>query len=305
MTRMLVTGAGGLLGSDVVRAARGRGYDVVAAGRAQLDVTHEEAVRAVVLDRGWAPGRTGDRFTDVVHCAAYTAVDGAEEEPEEAMRANRDGTRHVADAAAEAGARFVYVSTDYVFDGRAKAPYLPDAEPAPLSVYGRTKLEGERAALASQRGALVVRTSWLYGSGGGNFVTSMLRLARERKEAGTKEVLRVVDDQVGRPSWSRNVANGLLDLLERRVRGVWHVADAGEATWRELAREALRLVGVDVEVAAVSTEDWGAPAPRPAYSVLDLAATEALLGRPAMDWRRALRTFLTEAGESQLGAIDP
>ena len=288
---MLVTGAAGLLGSEVVRAARARGYEVLVADRSVLDVTDEGAVRAV-MGRGSDGG-----FSDVVHCAAYTAVDGAEDEPELAMRVNRDGTRFVAQAAAEAGARFVYVSTDYVFDGEATAPYLPEAPTAPRNAYGRTKLEGERAALASQVGALVVRTSWLYGEGGRNFVTTMLRVGSERVAAGATEPLRVVDDQRGRPSWSRNVAAGVLDLLERRVRGVWHMADGGTATWLELARETFRLAGVDVAVEGVSTEVWGAAAARPKYSVLDLGGTEALLGRAAMDWREALRDFLTEMGE--------
>lgn len=308
MTRMLVTGAAGLLGSEVVRAAGARGYEVLAADRSTLDVTDREAVRATLQDRG---GSTPP-FTDVVHCAAYTAVDRAEDEPELARRVNVDGTRHVAEAAADAGARFVSVSTDYVFDGRARTPYAPDAPVSPLSVYGRTKLEGERVTLASQPGALVIRTSWLYGAGGRNFVSAMLERGRERAATGGagrsgaagragvaagREPLRVVDDQRGRPTWARNTAQGLLDLLERRVRGVWHVADGGEASWLELAREAFRLCGVPTTLGAVSTEAWGAPAPRPRYSVLDVAGTEAILGRPRMDWREALRGYLTEVGE--------
>ncbi|MEX0837557.1 MAG: dTDP-4-dehydrorhamnose reductase [Gemmatimonadota bacterium] len=294
MTHMLVTGAAGLLGSEVVGAAEHRGYEVLAAGRDDLDVTDRDAVWDLLLGGRGArtDGQPAPRFTDVVHCAAYTAVDGAEKEPAFAMRVNRDGTRHVAEAAAEAGARFVCVSTDYVFDGEARAPYAPDAPVAPLSVYGRTKLEGERVALASQPGALVVRTSWLYGAGGRNFVSAMLERGREQSEP-----LRVVNDQRGRPSWARNTAEGLLDLLERRARGVWHVADGGDATWLELARQAFRMCGVPTPLEPVSTEAWGAPAPRPRYSVLDVAGTEALLGRPQMDWHEALRRYLTEVGE--------
>jgi dTDP-4-dehydrorhamnose reductase len=303
---MLVTGAAGLLGSEVVRAAEARGYAVLAAGRGDLDVTDREAVREMLLGAGEAgAGDAGSTngappgFTDVVHCAAYTAVDHAEEEPELAARVNVDGTRHVAEAAAGAGARFVSVSTDYVFDGEARSPYAPDAPVAPLSVYGRTKLEGERVALASQPGALVIRTSWLYGAGGRNFVSAMVERGRERagSAGGQVEPLRVVDDQRGRPTWARNTAEGLLDLLERRARGVWHVADGGEATWLELAREAYRLCGVPTPLDPVSTEEWGAPAPRPRYSVLDVAGTEALLGRPRIHWREALKRYLTEVGE--------
>ncbi len=303
MNRMVVTGASGLLGSEVVSAARERGYEVVPLARGDLDVTDEDRVRGVLREEASArgTGASPGASLDVVHCAAYTAVDAAEADAERAALVNREGTRLVARAAAEAGARFVYVSSDYVFDGEGRVPYLPDAPTRPLSVYGGTKLEGEREALLSQPGALVVRTSWLYGSHGRNFVTSMLDLGRTRQAAGATEPLRVVNDQRGRPSWARNVAAGLLDLLERRVRGVWHVADGGDASWLELARELFRVTGVDVAVEPVTTEAWGAPAPRPAYSVLDLSATEALLGRPATPWREALRKFLTERGETHAG----
>jgi dTDP-4-dehydrorhamnose reductase len=302
MKRILVTGAEGLLGSEVVRCARARGYEVVGAARTDLDVTDANAVRRALgdghADAGEAARRT---FTAVVHCAAYTAVDGAEAEVEQAWRVNRDGTRHVARAAAEAGVRLVYVSSDYVFDGSNRVPYTPEADARPLGVYGRTKLLGEVEAMEALPKALVVRTSWLYGAGGRNFVTSMLALGRRRVAAGGTDALRVVDDQVGRPSWARNVAVDLLDLLERNVSGVWHVADADEASWLDLAREVFQLTGVKVAVQPVSTQDWGAPARRPAYSVLDVTATEALLGRPAMPWRRALQAFLAETGELDAG----
>jgi dTDP-4-dehydrorhamnose reductase len=279
MIRLLVTGAAGLLGTEVVAAAVRRGHAVRSAARADIDVTDREAVRAALAGTPRA-----DRPAAVVHCAAYTAVDGAEAEP---------GAANVAAAAAEAGAWLVHVSTDYVFDGDARVPYPPDHPAAPRSVYGRTKLEGERVALASSPSALVVRTSWLYGAGGRNFVTSMLARGR----GGGEPRLRVVDDQWGRPTWARNTAEGILDLLDHRARGVWHVADGGEATWLELAREAFRLCGIATSLGAVSTEAWGAPAPRPAYSVLDIRATEALLGRTSMHWREALRRFLTETGD--------
>lgn len=286
MTRLLVTGAAGLLGTEVVAAANRRGLDVEAATRADLDVTDAQGVRAALV-RHAGHGRPAA----VVNCAAYTSVDGAEAEPELAALVNGRGSANVATAAAEAGVLLAHVSTDYVFDGAAQVPYGPKHPAAPQSVYGRTKLEGERAALASSPTALVVRTSWLYGSGGHNFVTAMLD--RGRKGADS----RVVDDQRGRPTWARNTAEGILDLLDRRARGIWHVADGGEATWLELAREAFRLSGIDMHLGSVSTEDWGAPAPRPAYSVLDIRGTEALLGRTSMHWREALRRFLTETGD--------
>jgi dTDP-4-dehydrorhamnose reductase len=202
------------------------------------------------------------------------------------MCVNRDGTAHVARATAEVGARLVYMSTDYVFDGAASRPYPPDAEVAPASVYARSKAEGEAAALEAP-GTVVVRTGWLYGAFGRNFVATMIDRAREGRP------LRVVDDQRGRPTWTRNVAHVVFDLMDEGVEGVWHVADTGIATWLELARTALRVSGLDDEVEGVSTAVWGAAAARPAYSVLDLARTERVLGRSMERWEDALERFLS------------
>lgn len=276
---ILVTGGAGLLGREIVRAATARGYHVVALAHTDLDVTDAPAVRSVV--RAHTP-------THVIHCAAYTAVDRAESEPELAMRVNRDGTEYVAKAAAQAGAGLVYFSTDYVFDGSKTAPYLPSDAPAPVSAYGRSKLAGEYAAADAHPDPLIIRTGWLYGGGGSSFIQAIL------DRAATGKALRVVDDQHGRPTWTRTLAEGTLDLLDAGAEGVVHFADGGEATWVDLARAALTLSGYEVEVEPVSTEEWGAPAPRPRYSVLDVTATEAVLGRSMMHWREALRRFLEE-----------
>jgi dTDP-4-dehydrorhamnose reductase len=274
--RILVTGGAGLLGREVVAAARARGHDVVGLDRIALDVTDDAHVRRTV---------SGHPPDAVVHCAAYTAVDRAETEPDLARGVNCDGARNVARAAAECGARILYVSTDYVFDGQKRSPYLPGDPTGPLSIYGSTKLEGEHAVSEAASGALVVRTSWLYGQTSG-LVPAILR----RAEKG--ERLRVVDDQRGRPTWAPQAASAMLDLLERGARGVWHVAGGGECTWLELAREAVRLRGLSAPIEAISTSEFGAPARRPAYSVLDLSATEALLGRVMTDWRSALAECL-------------
>jgi dTDP-4-dehydrorhamnose reductase len=275
--RIAVTGAGGLLGAEVVARARDRGHDVVPLGRAELDVRDAARVRGVIA---------GVRPDAVVHCAAYTAVDRAESEPEVARAVNRDGTRHVAEASRASGAALVYVSTDYVFDGCKRTPYLPADPPGPLSVYGRTKLEGEQAANEAAPGALVVRTSWLYGALSG-FVPAILG------KAAAGEALRIVDDQRGRPTWAPDLAEALLDLMEAGERGTWHVAGGGACTWLELAREALSVRGLDVPVQPISSADFGAPARRPAYSVLDLDVTEQRLGRPMRPWREALHACLT------------
>ncbi len=279
---VFVTGAAGLLGREVVRGATARGYHVVALAHTDLDVTDAPAVRSVV--RAHTP-------THVIHCAAYTAVDGAESEPELAMRVNRDGTESVAKAAAQAGAGLVYFSTDYVFDGLKVEPYLSSDSPAPVNSYGRSKLAGEYAAADAHPDPLIIRTGWLYGGGGSSFIQAIL------KRAATGKGLRVVDDQHGRPTWTRNLAEGTLELLDAGAKGVVHFADGGEATWVDLARAALTLSGYEIEVEPVSTEEWGAPAPRPRYSVLDLTATEAVLGCSMMHWREALRRFLEEESE--------
>ncbi len=200
---------------------------------------------------------------------------------------NRDGAARVAAAAERVGAHFVYLSTDYVFDGEASAPYPPGHEPAPISQYGRSKLAGELASSRASPGCLVIRTGWLYGGARRNFVSGML----DRGRRG--EALTVVADQVGGPSWTRNVASGVLDLVGRGARGTWHVADRGAASWADLTREALRVAGIDAVVTDIASEDWGAPAPRPRYSVLDVSGTEKLLGRRMPHWREALERFLT------------
>lgn len=277
--RILVTGAAGLLGGAVVAEAGSREHVVVALARTNLDVTDVDAVRAAVT-------RAAPEV--VVNCAAYTAVDRAESEPERAMAVNRDGARNVAAAAAAVGAVAMYVSTDYVFDGAKRTPYLPDDPTGPLSTYGRTKLDGERATTAAAPQHMVVRTSWLYGDGQG-FVPAILRRGRA---GGT---LSVVDDQEGRPTWAPRAAEAIMDLLERGARGVWHVAGGGTCTWLELATEALRLAGVDSLIEPVSTEKFGAAAARPPYSVMDLTATERLLGRTTTHWRDDLSRFLENA----------
>lgn len=276
--KVLVTGSRGML-AQAVRAELGRrGHEVVALEEAKLDVTSARDVERVI-------GREAPEV--VIQCAAYTAVDAAEAQEGEALRVNAVGTGYVARACARVGARFVYPSTDYVFDGSATEPYPPDARPAPLNAYGRSKLAGEETA--QQAGdAFVVRTSWLYGAGGPNFVSAILKKAR----AG--EQLRVVADQHGSPTWTADLAAVLSELLERNAApGTYHATNAGQTTWHGLAREALRLAGLSANVQAVSTEDMPRPAVRPRYSVLDCTATEAVVG-PMRPWREALEAALAE-----------
>jgi dTDP-4-dehydrorhamnose reductase len=270
--KVLVTGAGGLLAQAVRSALRAGRHDVVALGHAQLDVCDARATRAAVTLT--APDA-------VVHCAAYTRVDDAETDEAAAFAVNADGTLNVAAACAAVGARLLYPSTDYVFDGRATTPYPPTAPTAPLNAYGRSKLAGEAAAREAG-GYLIVRTSWLYGSGGSNFVSTVLRRAR----AG--EQLEIVQDQHGAPTWTRDIATVMTRLLELEVSaGVYHATNRGATTWYDLASRALHAAGVNGTIRPVLTADRPRPAQRPAYSVLDCRATESLTG-PLPHWRAAL-----------------
>lgn len=245
--------------------------------RSELDVTNMNSVTEAI---------EGADLDVVVHCAAYTAVDRAESEPELARRVNRDGTRNVASICGSEGIDFVYLSTDYVFDGSKSTPYLPRDLTNPLSIYGKTKLEGEKVTWEVAGPALVVRLSWLYGDRKG-FVPAILQQAL----AGNAP-FRVVYDQVGQPTWVRNAAFTVIELLEVGVQGTVHVGDKGECSWSDLAHEVLRLNGKDRPIEAVSSEEFGAVALRPSYSVLDLTETEEVLGRSMPSWQDALRDFM-------------
>ncbi len=277
--RILVTGAAGLLGNAVVRTAEERGHDVRASTRSDLDVTHPGEVERRL---------NAERPEVVVHCAAYTAVDGAEEESDQAMSVNRDGTRNVAMAAAQIGATVVYPSTDYVFSGRADTPYGPDDETSPVSAYGVSKLAGEQVLARSGCNWMIVRTSWLYGAGGWDFVDVVL----EQNERRGK--MAVVDDQVGCPTWTGSLAPGIVELAEAAVKGTYHLCDAGQASWLDLARQVVEEAEIDLELTATNTLAWGAAADRPPYSVLDCTKAERILGREMTPWRESLRTYLSE-----------
>lgn len=286
--KILVTGGSGLLGTEIVTDARRRGWGISAPSRVDMDITDPARCRSYI---------TAERPDWVVHCAAYTAVDRAEDEPEVAERVNVGGTGNVAHAALEAGARIAYLSSDYVFSGVGRTPWQPNDPVAPHGVYARTKLAGEEAVQAVRPAGggsgpsgvpLIVRTSWLYGAARRDFVDVIL----ERSASG--QAVRVVNDQVGRPTWSRNAARCVLDLVSLGAEGPWHVADGGEASWYDFASAALSLAGEKVEVEGVATEEWGARAPRPAYSVLDVSATEERLGREMQPWQEALAEYRTE-----------
>jgi len=252
-----------MLGRDVVRAA---GERAVALPRAELDVTDRAAVRDAL------------RGATVVNCAAYTNVDGAETESEVAHAVNADGARNVAEAAE----RVLYVSTDYVFDGVKRGPYVESDATGPLQEYGHSKLAGERATVDANDNHLVVRSSWLFGAGGRNFVDTMLTLRRDRDE------LLVVDDQVGSPTFTGHLAEALVALAGGDERGVLHVAGSGSCSWFDFARAIFERSGADADVRPCTTDEFPRPARRPANSVL---ASER--GAPVLPaWQDGLDAYL-------------
>lgn len=276
MSRVLITGASGMLGRDVQDALGARPF--TALDRGQLDIRDLDAVRQAVVGH--------DVF---VNCAAYTKVDDAETHEAEAFAINAEGAHNLALAAQASGARLIQISTDYVFQGTAHEPYPEDAPRDPLGAYGRTKAAGEELVLeAHPEGSLIVRTAWLYGSHGPNFVATMLRLARER------ETLTVVNDQHGQPTWTRDLATKLVELIDTEVpRGIFHGTSSGETTWFNLARAVFRDSGLDPNrILPTDSASFPRPAPRPAYSVLghDAWARHGLA--PIRSWEDALREAL-------------
>jgi dTDP-4-dehydrorhamnose reductase len=271
--RLLVTGAAGMLGTDVVAAAAAR-HDVVPFTRTELDITDRDAVRAAV----------GDTAPDaIINCAAWTDVDAAEADEAAATRINGDGAGHLAAAADEAGAHVVHVSTDYVFGGDATEPYVESAPTGPIGAYGRSKLAGE-VAVSAVPGHAIVRTAWVFGRHGKNFVETMLRLGAERDE------VTVVDDQLGCPTYTGHLAAALVRVAEQRARGVLHVTGGGQCTWRDLAVATFAAAGLSVRVNRGSSADLGRPAPRPAYSVLGSTRSDA----PVLpSWQEGLNAHLT------------
>ena len=272
--RVVVTGAGGMLGRDVLRACDHAGVDCVGLPRTELDVTDPQAcVETIGTHRPDA----------VINCAAWTDVDGAEEHEATALALNGAGAGNVARACALAGSHLVHVSTDYVFDGTAARPYLESDPVAPLGAYGRTKLEGERRVAKELPSAAIARSAWLFGTAGRNFVDTMLRLAADRGEVS------VVDDQVGSPTWTGHLAPALLALAAApSLAGVFHVAGAGQCSWHDFALEIFAQAGVECRVHHASSADLDRPAPRPAWSVLGTERD----GPRLPDWTEGLAGFL-------------
>jgi len=279
MTRYLITGAAGMLGRDLVEALAGR--DVVALSRAELDITDAAAVASAVAG------------IDVVfNCAAYTAVDAAETDEETARLVNAVGPATLAEATAATGAKLVQISTDYVFQGSATTPYPEDEPRDPLNAYGRTKAGGEEAVLGlNPAGGYVVRTAWLYGKHGANFPATMLRLGRDPE----RESVSVVEDQVGQPTWTADLARQLVLLADSDApAGIYHGTNSGQGSWFDFAQATFQEAGLDpAKVKPTDSSQFVRPAPRPAYSVLGHDAWSRAGLEPMRDWRAALHAAAT------------
>jgi len=272
--RLLVTGAAGMLGRDVTAAATAAGHDVLAFARRDLDITDAAAVRRAILDA--APAA-------VVNCAAWTDVDGAEAHEDEATAVNGRAAGLLAGAATAAGALFVHVSSDYVFAGDASRPYVESDPTGPVSAYGRSKLAGEVAVRETAPRHAIVRSAWVFGPHGTNFVDTMRRLAAERDE------VTVVDDQVGCPTYTGHLGAALLQIAERGLTGTLHVAGGGQCSWYDLAAATFEATGAEVTLHRGSSAQLDRPAPRPAYSVL---GTEREDTPRLPDWREGLAAHL-------------
>jgi dTDP-4-dehydrorhamnose reductase len=283
--RVLILGAGGQVSRAVAQVMSGE-HELVVKTHAEVDIADAES-----LDRTLAQAKVDW----IVNGAAYTAVDLAEEERPRAAAINDAAVGTVAAAASRAGVRLLHISTDFVFDGASNRAYRPNDPPNPLSVYGATKLAGEKKALDSECAAIVLRTAWVYAAAGKNFVLTMLKLMREREQ------VRVVGDQIGAPSWATGIAHAIRGLLEVKApAGIYHWTDLGVASWYDFAvaiqDEALerRLLARAVPIVPITTSEYPTRARRPAFSVLDTKATRDVVAAPAMHWRHNLRMMLDE-----------
>ncbi|MFC5528983.1 dTDP-4-dehydrorhamnose reductase [Cohnella yongneupensis] len=275
---IVITGAGGQLGQELARMSVAPHIRIVGLDRSKLDITDADQCKSVMDEL---------RPDAIIHAAAHTAVDRAEAEPDTARLVNVLGTRNVAIAAEAVGAKFIFVSTDYVFNGKNVTPYSEHDATDPQSVYGRTKLEGEREAAAHCSRLFVVRTSWVYGRYGNNFVKTMLKLAEQRNE------LKVVQDQVGSPTFTYDLAELLLSLAQTDDYGIYHASNSGICSWYEFAKAIFEEAGLtNIRVIPCNTEEFPRPAPRPAYSVLGNQALIDAGFKPLRHWREALHDYI-------------
>ncbi|MCX8036308.1 MAG: dTDP-4-dehydrorhamnose reductase [Candidatus Sumerlaeia bacterium] len=290
--KVLVTGAKGMLGTDLVaRIKMTRKYDLVAVDIEEMDITRLSEVKNTLLEH---------RPDVVIHCAAYTNVDRAENERELAMAVNSEGTKHVAFFCREIGAEMIYISTDYVFDGVKQTPYVETDRTHPINVYGASKLAGEEHVAVLLEKHKICRTSWLCGVHGHNFIYSILQAVSEGRP------LSVVNDQIGRPTFTFDLAEALLWLLDRPQYGVFHITNSGFCSWYEFAQKIIHLGGIkDVAVRPITSEQFRSLARRPPYSVLENRRLEQLGFRPLPRWEDSLREFLARKTALEQSGVPP
>ena len=275
--KILITGANGQLGKELVELLSAREFDVYGCSRDDMDITNSEQVQEVI-------NKINPEV--ILHCAAHTKVDVAESEPEKAYSINAYGTRNVAVAAEKVGAKLVYVSTDYVFDGSGTEPYLEFSPTSPLGIYGKSKLAGEEFVKHLHSKFFIVRTSWVYGKHGNNFVKTMLKLGAEKEE------LSVVADQIGSPTYTLDLAQVILEMIETEKYGVYHFSNSGSCSWYEFAKAIFEEAGIAVKVNPCTTTDFPRPAQRPSYSVFNHMSLRLNNFKEPPHWKKALVHYL-------------
>ncbi|WP_129727574.1 dTDP-4-dehydrorhamnose reductase [Ectobacillus funiculus] len=277
--KVLVTGYTGQLGYDVVCEGTNRGFKMIGVGSKDLDVTNEQDVYHYVKEVN--PDA-------IIHCAAYTAVDKAEDDKQNCWNVNVEGTRHLATAAKEVGAKFIYISTDYVFDGEGEKPFLETDTPNPVGYYGLTKHEGEKVVQVTLDEWFIVRISWVFGINGNNFIKTMLRLSESRNE------LNVVGDQFGSPTYTFDLAPLLIDMIQGDKYGIYHASNEGFCSWAEFAKEIFKQANKDVKVNSITTEEYPTRAVRPKNSRMSKKQLVINGFKPLPKWEDALQHYLNK-----------
>lgn len=285
--RVLVTGIGGQLGYDVVKELSRRGLEPVGVGREEMDITDAATVERVITEA---------KVQAVIHCAAYNAVDKAEDDVENCRKGNVDGARNIATVCKKLDLKMLYVSTDYVFDGSGIRAWTPEDVPNPLGVYGKSKYDAEQAVQGLLSKFFIVRISWAFGINGNNFVKTMLRLSESR------DCLAVVNDQIGSPTFTEDLAVLLVDMIQTEKYGIYHATNEGECSWYEFAREIFRMAGKMMTIKPVTTAEYGAKAPRPLNSRLSKDKLVENGFKRLPHWQSALERYLTQLGEMKFSS---
>ena len=279
MMKILVTGYNGQLGYDVIKELRSRGIDCLGADKDDFDITNEKETLKAITE--YSPSA-------VIHCAAYTAVDRAEDDEETCRRVNVDGSKNIALACASLGCKMVYISTDYVYGGKGEAPFEPSSPTAPCNVYGKTKLEGEKQVQKYCKKSFIVRTSWVFGINGGNFVKTMLRLSESH------DTLTVVSDQIGSPTYTPDLARLICDMVVTEKYGIYHGTNEGCCSWAEFAAEIMKSAGKDTKIIPILTKDYKCAAERPLNSRLSKKCLDDAGFEHLPTWQNALERYMKE-----------